>query len=149
MAKTKKPADPYAEGMVKHGTPANAFKEPFNGPAPGSRKKKKEIPLPNRRLSEIESMKKLDDKVREDKASQEYGKKGSRQRNMIENIQGEKSPTIRFGKAVVGRVAEPFAKIMDALSKDTEPKEKSARPFRDGGMIDGAAIKGKTRGKMC
>ena len=148
MASIKKPADPFAEGTFKPGTRAGSMYEDEGGPQrkPSTPKKSK---MMSNRASEIESMKKLDEKIKEDKAAQEYGKKGSRQRNMIEDIQREKSPTLRFGKALVGRVAEPFAKIADAFSKDTEPKEKSARPFRNGGKVDGVAMKGRTRGKMC
>lgn len=148
MASVKRSSDPFAEGMVASGTPAGWMYEAEGGPKRKPSTPKKDKMMSNR-ASEIESMKKLDAKIKEDKTAQEYGKKGSRQRNMIEGIQREKNPALRFGKAVAGRVAEPFAKIMDAFSKDTEPKEKSARPFRNGGMIDRAAIRGKTKGKIC
>ena len=143
----KKVNDPYAEGMGAAGKKAGWMYEE-GGPKRKPSTPNKKSPKGNR-ASEIESMKKLAAMNAEDKAAREYGKKGSRQRNMIEGIQRETNPTLRFGKAVVGRVAEPFAKIADAFTKDTEPKEKSARPFKNGGMIDRSAVRGKTKGKIC
>lgn len=97
------------------------------------------------RKSEIESLKKMKDydigkKVDAD-LDREYGKKGSRQRKMMDAVLNKQltSPS-QIAKTMGAYVAQPFVKAYDAVN----PVEK-----KNGGRIDGAVMKGRTRGKIC